>query len=134
MTPQQCALWRVLRALGPATVLDVARAAGMSRSMTAAHLAALVAAGHAERRPLPGRGKRPFVYLATTEPVVEPEPLRAIDAVRQVLAAGPVTGRSEVVRRAGFCDHSVSRALAVVAICKRIGQRGPPTYRLREGA
>lgn len=135
MTRAQHAVWCALRDAGPSIVIDVARASGACRSTTAAHLAALVAAGHAERRLLPGRGKRPHVYVATTEPVVDPEPLRSIDAVRQVLADGPVTGFREVVRRAGYCDHSVSRALSVVAVRERIGQRDAPTvYRLREGA
>lgn len=135
MSPQQCAVWRVLRDLGPSIVVDVARVAGIGRATAHTHLQALLSAGHVERRPLPGRGKCPYVYTATTQP--RPT-LRAVDAVRQVLADGPVEGLQEVARRAGYTASVVSIILQRVATIQR--RRGPfrggrtSIYRLREGA
>lgn len=137
MTRAQHAVWAALRDAGPSTVDALAARTGAARQTAHEHLLALWRAGHVDRTGGgvvgTGKGRAAHVYVATTEPVVAP-PMLAIDAVRQVLAAGPVTGRAEIARRAGFCDHSVSAALSSIAICKRVGQRGPPTYRLREGA
>lgn len=112
-------------------MVDVARVAGIGRAQAHEHLVALLEAGHVERHLLPGRGKRPHVYVATTAP---PAPLFAVDAVRQVLAAGPVTGRDVIARRAGFNPTSVGLALAKIATRERLGHNTPTTYRLREGA
>lgn len=129
MSAARHAVWTALRDAGPSTTDDLTAKTGAARQTVHGHLVALWRAGCVARSE-----RRPHVYTAVSEPVVEPEPLRSIDAVRQVLAAGPVTGRAEVARRAGFNAHSVSQALAQIATRERVGHNTPTTYRLREGA
>jgi hypothetical protein len=133
MSPERIAVWRAVQRLGEATVQQVTVAAGIKRSTTHHHLHALTKSGHLTRTlPYDGRGKPSHRYTATAEPVPT---FTAVDAVREVLAAGPVTGFKEVVRRSGYCDHSVAIALGRIAVRQRIGQASAPTvYRLREGA
>lgn len=132
-------IWRTLRQTGTTTAADLA--AHLGRPLTSVRwcLRLLEQEGAARRnirRHPPKTGtlsrQRYAVWTAEGESYTPAHRLTVFDAVREVLKRGPVVGRAEVARQAGYSVPHVDVALRALAIreSQRVGLRS--RYRLRD--